>query len=140
MSDAIWNANCKKYPQLAEAATKSGLPEAAYDILIRARRRETQPSQADRVRFALNTQADPPEGLARIEGKVISVKPVRFGNGGSAVNALVQCEGYRVFGPAPKCPQVRIGDVVRLTADFRRAPEATGFGFYRSPRDVEIVP
>lgn len=119
MSEAIWSENCNRYPILEQAGRIEGLPEYAYACLVNCRRRMAKPYQITTLSRCVKNASKSPDGESTIAGEVVASKVVRFPNGGSQMGFLVQCQGYRVFGPLPR-GSATIGEAIKFRARFSR--------------------
>lgn len=84
-----------------------------------------------------------PSGRVEVEGTVLSIKSysltVGYNTNVTALKALIQCDGYKVFGtlPASIVDDAKVGDTVRLTATVKE--KEPGFGVYSRPTGGEIL-
>jgi hypothetical protein len=93
----------------------------------------------DEERAAQDAAAvDVPEGRHAIEGKVLSIKE-QESQFGVSWKLLLDCGDYRLFGSLPRSidPLVKVGDIVRLSAELQ--PKEKGFGFYKRPTKASII-
>jgi hypothetical protein len=79
-----------------------------------------------------------PAGRVEVEGTILSIKEYA-GDYGIAVKALIQCDGFKLFGtlPASIVRDAKVSDRVSLTATVKE--KEPGFGTYSRPTGGEIL-
>lgn len=84
------------------------------------------------------TLVDAPSGRCEIEGEVVSIRGYD-GDYGHVVKILVACEGYKVFGTAPRsiAGEIKRGDRVSLTATLQ--PKERGFAIFSRPAKAVLT-
>ena len=101
-------------------------------------------ANADRIeaeRAAEKAKALPvPEGKQEVELKVIKVEERESEYGLQLKMVGVHADGWVCWGTVPaSCGEVEKGDRVRLTATFTRSDKDPKFGFFKRPRNAEII-
>jgi hypothetical protein len=163
-ADAIHTANVERCPALARLAdyefrqqfdgfvidirSKSfsfALSDRQLDALTRAveakeaflARRAAQKAEA------IANAKPVPAGRVEVEGTILSIKEytltVGYNTNVTSLKALIQCDGYKLFGtlPASIVEGAKVGDRVSLTATVKE--KEAGFGTYSRPTGGEIL-
>jgi hypothetical protein len=157
--DAIYAANVERCPALARLADyefRQQFDGFVIDIRAKSFSFALSDRQADALTRAVEAKdaflarraaqkaeaianAKPcPAGRVAIEGTVLSIKEYE-GDYGIAIKALIQCDGYKLFGtlPASIVRDAKVGDRVILTATVKE--KEAGFGTYSRPTGGEIL-
>lgn len=84
------------------------------------------------------TLVDAPSGRCEITGEVVSVKEYES-EYGVVTKILVSCQGYKVFGTAPRSivADIERGDRVTITATIQ--PKERGFATYSRPTKASLT-
>ena len=104
------------------------LPEAHRRALAKKEQRN-----ADRERRKI----DVPEGRHTVTGTVMSVK-WQDSLYGATRKMLVRCDGFDVWGTAPRSADIDPGDTITFTATLERSAD-TGFGFFKRPTKTTVA-
>ena len=150
--EATWRQAWEEVGALA--ANGKALPEGVLEFLRKAEdtarffegdalvsRREAA-LVCGKVRMAFLTaerdtqpKGECPEGRLTLEGVVVSTKVVETPYG-STLKALLECDGYRVWGTVPSAARWQHQDRVRVKATVTRSPKDPAFGFFARPTMV----
>jgi hypothetical protein len=139
-------ANIAACPAVATVLDNpSVFPAFARDIAEKARRWTLSERQAAALTRCVEDASRPkraaPSGRVQIEGRILKLKVgdrnSGYGYGGlgaRSLKALVECDGYRLYGTVPSAiaGSVAVGDTLRIEATV--TPKEDGFGFWSRPR------
>jgi hypothetical protein len=145
--DDVWSRNVEACPALAVVDAGGEWPQFVKDITAKARRYPLSEKQASAVtRFVDESQEEKKRATAgrqTIEGRVLKLKWTDrnsgYGYGASVLKALIQCDGYRLYGTVPSslAGSIDVGDTLRVDATVE--PKELGFGFWSRPRAVALL-
>jgi len=163
-TDAIYSANVARCPALARLTDddfRGQFDGFVIDIRAKSFSFALSDRQADALTRAVEAKdaflarraaqkaeaianAKPiPAGRVEIEGTVLSIKEysltVGYNTNVTSLKALIQCDGYKLFGtlPASIVEEAKVGDRVSLTATVKE--KEAGFGTYSRPTGGEIL-
>lgn len=121
------------YGSISERQAEAVVSAAERDLTFAGNKAAREAEQAAAARPV-------PTGTVTIEGDVVSVKSQenRFG---STLKMLVACDGFKVWGTVPssfgyESPK---GQRVRFTASVEASDDDPSFGFFKRPRNAEIL-
>lgn len=141
----VWDQNVAACPLLAKVESLSGLPSFVIDIAGKARKYLLSERQRAALASAVEQASLPKKrvesGRRLVEGRVVKLKQDERNSGygyasrtTSVLKALVQCDGYRLYGTVPSAlaGTIAVGDTLRVEAEV--VEKEPGFGFFSRPR------
>lgn len=141
----VWSQNVAACPSLAKVESSPRVPAFVHDIADKAKRYLLSERQRAAVTSAVEQAESPTKpietGRRLVEGKVVKLKWESRNSGygyrvrtTQALKALVQCDGYRLYGTVPSAivHSISVGDTLRVEAEV--VQKEPGFGFFSRPR------
>ena len=116
--------------------THKALSERQVTAMLEAAKRSAERVAAEAAE-AVNAQPLP-TGTVTIEGEVLTTK-VQENRFGSELKMLVKGLGWKVWGTVPRSLEAHRGAVVRFTATVEASDDDPTFGFFKRPRNAQIL-